>query len=283
MIDEMDATILELLQENARISQADVARAVGLAPSAVLERIRKLESPRDDPGLYGPGRSPCARPADAGLRGGAERGGAGGRQRARALAQCPEVLELHHVAGDDCYLLKVRRATPNTSVSSRGTASVGSRRALARVRRSCSRRSRRRRGCPSDTPAETRDDATSTGSATPRARLAYFAWVSVCLIWGTTYLGIRVTLETMPPMLMSGIRWTLAGVASRPIWRARRTFAARSRVGQRAVLGFLLLGSATAALRGPSSGFRAASTAVIVAHRRSGWRASRGSARTASG
>ena len=27
---------------------------------------------------------------------------------ARALAQCPEVLELHHVAGDDCYLLKVR-------------------------------------------------------------------------------------------------------------------------------------------------------------------------------
>jgi Lrp/AsnC family leucine-responsive transcriptional regulator len=26
----------------------------------------------------------------------------------RALAQCPEVLELHHVAGDDCYLLKVR-------------------------------------------------------------------------------------------------------------------------------------------------------------------------------
>jgi Lrp/AsnC family leucine-responsive transcriptional regulator len=26
----------------------------------------------------------------------------------RALAQCPEVLELHHVAGEDCYLLKVR-------------------------------------------------------------------------------------------------------------------------------------------------------------------------------
>ena len=27
---------------------------------------------------------------------------------AQALAACPEVLELHHVAGDDCYLLKVR-------------------------------------------------------------------------------------------------------------------------------------------------------------------------------
>ena len=44
MIDEIDSVILELLQDNARVSQADVARAVGLAPSAVLERIRKLES-----------------------------------------------------------------------------------------------------------------------------------------------------------------------------------------------------------------------------------------------
>ena len=48
MIDETDAIILDLLQENARISQADVARAVGLAPSAVLERIRKLESRDED-------------------------------------------------------------------------------------------------------------------------------------------------------------------------------------------------------------------------------------------
>ena len=44
MIDEIDSAILELLQDNARISQAEVARSVGLAPSAVLERIRKLES-----------------------------------------------------------------------------------------------------------------------------------------------------------------------------------------------------------------------------------------------
>jgi len=33
----------------------------------------------------------------------------------------------------------------------------------------------------------------------------------VCLIWGTTYLGIRISLETMPPMLMAGLRWTIAG------------------------------------------------------------------------
>jgi drug/metabolite transporter (DMT)-like permease len=42
-------------------------------------------------------------------------------------------------------------------------------------------------------------------------RLAYLAWSAVCLIWGTTYLGIRICLETMPPLLMGGLRWTLAG------------------------------------------------------------------------
>jgi drug/metabolite transporter (DMT)-like permease len=42
-------------------------------------------------------------------------------------------------------------------------------------------------------------------------RLAYFAWIAVCLIWGTTYLGIRITLETIPPWLMSGMRWIVAG------------------------------------------------------------------------
>jgi drug/metabolite transporter (DMT)-like permease len=48
--------------------------------------------------------------------------------------------------------------------------------------------------------------------STPRhRRLAYIAWILVCLIWGTTYLGIRVSLESMPPALMGGVRWTIAG------------------------------------------------------------------------
>ena len=42
-------------------------------------------------------------------------------------------------------------------------------------------------------------------------RLALAAWIAVCLIWGTTYFAIRVTLESMPPWLMSGFRWTTAG------------------------------------------------------------------------
>jgi drug/metabolite transporter (DMT)-like permease len=51
-----------------------------------------------------------------------------------------------------------------------------------------------------------------TLASTPKERrLAWFAWIAVCLIWGTTYLGIRVSLETMPPMLMGGLRWVFAG------------------------------------------------------------------------
>ena len=43
-------------------------------------------------------------------------------------------------------------------------------------------------------------------------RAAYIAWAAICLIWGTTYLGIRVCLETMPPGLMGGLRWLAAGI-----------------------------------------------------------------------
>jgi drug/metabolite transporter (DMT)-like permease len=35
----------------------------------------------------------------------------------------------------------------------------------------------------------------------------------VCLIWGTTYLGIRIALETIPPALVGAIRYTIAGGA----------------------------------------------------------------------
>ena len=42
--------------------------------------------------------------------------------------------------------------------------------------------------------------------------LAYLAFVTVCVIWGTTYLGISVALETVPVLLVAGLRWMLAGV-----------------------------------------------------------------------
>jgi drug/metabolite transporter (DMT)-like permease len=42
-------------------------------------------------------------------------------------------------------------------------------------------------------------------------RRAYLAWVIVCVVWGTTYLAIRISLETIPPFLMAAIRWLIAG------------------------------------------------------------------------
>ncbi len=44
ILDDTDLQILEHLQANARETQVEISRAVGLAPSAVLERIRKLEA-----------------------------------------------------------------------------------------------------------------------------------------------------------------------------------------------------------------------------------------------
>ena len=48
-------------------------------------------------------------------------------------------------------------------------------------------------------------------------RRAYLAWVAVCLIWGTTYLAIRVCLETVPPLLMGGVRFIVAGGVLIPV------------------------------------------------------------------
>ncbi len=40
---------------------------------------------------------------------------------------------------------------------------------------------------------------------------AYLAWIAVCIIWGTTYLAIRVGVANLPPMLFAGLRWLIAG------------------------------------------------------------------------
>jgi len=105
MINEIDAKILNIVQQDARISNAEIARQVGLAPSAVLERVRKLEergvirgyAAEIDANQVGFGLTAFVfvRTSFCGSIG-------------EALAQIPEVLEVHDVAGEDCYLLKVR-------------------------------------------------------------------------------------------------------------------------------------------------------------------------------
>lgn len=42
--------------------------------------------------------------------------------------------------------------------------------------------------------------------------LAYLAFATICIVWGTTYLAIRVALETVPVFLLAGLRWFVAGV-----------------------------------------------------------------------
>ena len=108
-LDAIDISILTMLQENARISQADMARAVGLAASAVLERLRKLEqrgvvtgfSAVVDPRAVDLGQLAFVAVRVSGTGEQEEQAGA-------RFAAVPEVLEVHHVAGEDCYLLKVR-------------------------------------------------------------------------------------------------------------------------------------------------------------------------------
>lgn len=79
--------------------------------------------------------------------------------------------------------------------------------------------------------------------AAQHRRLAYFAWGAVCLIWGTTYLGIRVSLESIPPALMGGIRWIVAGSLLAAYLVARgRPLPPASQWGSIALLGFLMLG-----------------------------------------
>jgi drug/metabolite transporter (DMT)-like permease len=82
-----------------------------------------------------------------------------------------------------------------------------------------------------------------TALAASRRRLAYFAWVAVCIIWGTTYLGIRISLESIPPALMGGLRWTIAGTLLSLYLVARgRRLPPPSEWGKITLLGFLLLG-----------------------------------------
>ncbi|MGO1520343.1 MAG: Lrp/AsnC family transcriptional regulator, partial [Sphingobacterium sp.] len=42
-LDHIDLQIIRIMQENARTNNADIARELGMAPSAILERVKKLE------------------------------------------------------------------------------------------------------------------------------------------------------------------------------------------------------------------------------------------------
>lgn len=74
--------------------------------------------------------------------------------------------------------------------------------------------------------------------------LAYGAFAIVCFVWGTTYLAIRIALETIPPLLLTGIRFTVAGAIMLPIARLRGDAFPRDRrtLANLALIGLLMVG-----------------------------------------
>jgi drug/metabolite transporter (DMT)-like permease len=95
---------------------------------------------------------------------------------------------------------------------------------------------------------------------------AYLAWAAVCVIWGTTYAAIRVCLETIPPFLMSGFRWTVAGglilVALRLRGHRPPPPASWKQLG---MLGFLMVGLGNGGVVWAEQTLPSGLTAVIVA------------------
>jgi Lrp/AsnC family leucine-responsive transcriptional regulator len=108
MIDEVDRKILKILQENARTPNSEIAEKIDMAPSATYERVRKLERKgiikgyevRLDSEKLGAGLIAFVAVRTGELAGEALAG--------PELVKIPEVQEVHNVAGDDCYFLKVR-------------------------------------------------------------------------------------------------------------------------------------------------------------------------------
>ncbi len=111
MIDEKSMEILKILQDKARIPNVEVSRQVGLAPSAVLERIRKMEKQGIIDGYevrLNPARFAHSQISFIQVR--TECNAADADSIGAQLAAIPEVQEVHFVAGEDGYLVKVRTA-----------------------------------------------------------------------------------------------------------------------------------------------------------------------------
>ncbi|QLJ04319.1 Lrp/AsnC family transcriptional regulator [Streptomyces sp. NEAU-sy36] len=105
-LDAIDWRILDALQRDGRISFADLARTVSMSASAVTERVRRLE----EAGVIS-GYAAVVDPAKVGLT-------IMAFVRLRypnghykpfhdLVAAMPEILEAHHVTGDDCFVIKV--------------------------------------------------------------------------------------------------------------------------------------------------------------------------------
>jgi drug/metabolite transporter (DMT)-like permease len=88
----------------------------------------------------------------------------------------------------------------------------------------------------------------------------------VCLIWGTTYLGIRIALETLPPLLMAAMRWIAAGgVLTLALALRGERLPHRREWPAITLLGVLLLGFGNGAVVWAEQTVPSGLTAVLVA------------------
>jgi drug/metabolite transporter (DMT)-like permease len=88
----------------------------------------------------------------------------------------------------------------------------------------------------------------------------------VCLVWGTTYLAIRIGLETLPPFIMSGYRWLAAGALLVGLLKAGgAVLPPRTSWPSLAVVGFLLIGVGNGAVVWAEQIIPSGLAAVLVA------------------
>lgn len=110
MIDDIDAKILTILQENARTSNAEIARQVGKTASAVFERIKKLEKSgvlKAYTAVIDPASLGRTVLAYVFIRLSPHRLA---RAVGEQLVEIPGVQEVVHMTGEECYLVKTRCA-----------------------------------------------------------------------------------------------------------------------------------------------------------------------------
>ncbi len=110
VLDRIDLKILRLLQGNARMTNADLARSVNLSPTPCLERVRRLEADGyilDYVTLLNPQKLGAGVISFIQVQ--LDRTNPDVFDRFKEeVALCPEVMECHMVAGGFDYLLKVR-------------------------------------------------------------------------------------------------------------------------------------------------------------------------------
>ena len=112
MIDEISIKILKILQNKARIPNVEVAREVGMAPSAVLERIRKLEKQGFIDGYEVRLNAQRFQRSLVGFIHITVNDSADEEGVAKILSKIDEIQEVHFITGTDGYLVKVRVAGP---------------------------------------------------------------------------------------------------------------------------------------------------------------------------